>query len=174
MSDTEKYDFDLTDYSTTGWNGILKGSIEDVDTHLHTRILATYGETIAIGDPVYLKSDGKYWKAKAAAAMIPCAGLALEAGSADDEKRIQRIGPMAAAATWGTLTVGGKLYVSSATAGFLTHTKTALFSQAVGRAFSAATIFVWIEDVLIVHYGTADGPTPTNYDDGIIYLKYTA
>ena len=65
MSTTEKYDLDLTDYGLTGWNSILKGSIEELDEHLHTRIMATLGETVAIGEVVYLKSDGKYWLARA-------------------------------------------------------------------------------------------------------------
>ena len=174
MADTEKYDFDLTDYGTTGWNGILKGSIEDVDSHLHTRFLATLGETVAIGDALYLKSDGKYWKAKAAAAMLPCDGFALEAGNADDEIRAQRIGPMDKPASAATLTIGDKVYLDGTTAGAITQTKPTAFSQALGRAIAADEIFVWVEDVIPIHFGTADPPTPTDYPDGTIYIKYTA
>lgn len=171
MSTTDKYDWDLTDYGTSGWNGIIKSLTQDLDDKLQTYILGTVGESVVADDILYLKSDGKYWKAKAAAGMVPARGIALEAGSADDEIKIRRIGPYTPASQ-ATLTIGGKVYVDATTAGAWTQTKPDAFAQAVGMALSATVIFVWIEDLIEIHYGTADPPTPTDYPDGTIYLKH--
>jgi len=41
-------------------------------------IVDTVGETVAIGDVLYMKADGKWWKADAdAAASMPGSGLAM-------------------------------------------------------------------------------------------------
>lgn len=172
MSTTEKYDLDLTDYGLTGWNAILKGSIEELDEHLHTRIMATIGETVAIGEVVYLKSDGKYWLAQAGATTLPARGIVLEVGNADDEIRIQRVGPLEVSGwSW---SIGVKVYVDPTTPGALTQTQPTAFAQAVGIAIATNQIFLWFEDVNPIHYGTADPSTPTNYPDGTLYIKYTA
>ncbi|MHC4644030.1 MAG: hypothetical protein ACYTBJ_00915 [Planctomycetota bacterium] len=169
MSQTNKYDFDLTDYGTVGWNALLKGSIEDVDAFLHSRIAGSAGTGLSLGNLVYLDSNGKYSLAEAAAGKVPCAGIALEAGAKDANVRIVRLGPWVAFSSG--MTPGAKLYVS-ATAGVFTQTKPSAFSQAVGRALNATDIFVWIEDVIPIHYGTGDPPTPTGYPDGTVYFKH--
>ena len=172
MTTTIKYDLDLTDYGTTGWNAILKGSIEDIDDFLHTRILATLGETVAAYEAVYLKSDGKYWLAQGAAGMIPCRGIAIEGGSADAQKRIARLGPLTNG-SWSWSTVGGRIYVSTSTPGALTQTKPTAFAQCVGLALSTTSMFVWVEDVIPIQYGTGSAPTPTGYPNGTIYVQYS-
>ena len=169
MSQTNKYDMDLTDYGTVGWNALLKGSIEDVDAFLHSRIAGSCGATLAEGDLVYLDTNGKYSLAQAAAGKVPCRGIALEAGNPDDNVRIQRLGPWVAFSSG--MTPGAKLYVS-ATAGVFTQTKPSAFAQAIGEARNATDIFVWIEDLLPIHYGTGDPPTPTGYPDGTVYFKH--
>ena len=172
MSTTTKYDMDLTDYGTTGWNAILKGDIEKLDDFLHTRMLVTFGETVAAYEAVYEAADGKYDLAQAAVGLVPCRGIAMEAGNDTDEKRIVRLGPLTNGSwTWGT--VGGRIYVSAATAGLLTQTKPAAFAQCVGLALSATSMFVWIEDLDKIHHGTAVAPDASNYEDGTIYVKYT-
>jgi len=170
MSTTEKYDLDLTDYSLTGWNQILKGSIEELDEHLHTRMMVTLGETVAEGNVLYLYTDGKYYKAQAAVGKIPARCIAIESGNADDEIRAARIGPLQV--TGWTWTIGSKVYVDPTTAGSLTHTKPTAFSQAVGMAIATDTIFVWMEDLSELHYGTSSPPDATNYPDGTVYLQY--
>lgn len=168
---TDKYDMDLTDYGTTGWNAILKGDIEKIDDFLHTRKLVTFGESVSAYQPVYLASDGKYDRAQAAAGLVPCRGIAIEAGGDGDEKRIARLGPLTNGA-WSWSTVGGRIYVSG-TLGQLTQTKPTAFAQCVGLALAATTMFVWIEDLDPIHYGTGAAPTPTGYPDGTIYVQYT-
>lgn len=168
MSTTDKYDMDLTDYGTTGWNAILKGDIEKLDDFLHSRILGTLGETVAAYEPVYLKSDGKYWKAQSAAGKLPCAGLAIEAGNADDQIRIIRLGPITNG-SW-SWTVPDKVYISN-TAGGLTQNRPSAFAQAIGRPLTTTSLFVWVEDMIPVHYGQGSPPTPTDYEEGIVYFQ---
>ena len=169
MSTTEKYDLDLVDYGTTGWNSILSGALEDIDEYLHTRLRYQAGETLTAYVPVYLGTDGKLWKAQAAVLKLPCVGVTMDAGNADDYVRAVRVGPMVNPAwSW---TPGSLLYVHT-TAGQLTHTKPSAFSQEIGIAQSATEILVNIKDVSPVHYGADDAPTPTDYPDGILYFQY--
>jgi hypothetical protein len=171
MSTSEKYDLDLTDYGTTGWNQLLKNAVEGLDLHLHTRIKVTLGETVAIGDALYPKSDGKFWKAKAMAAMLPCMGVALAAGNADDSVVIQRIGPC----TVGTWSFGGdpgdKVFLDPDTAGALTETRPTGFAQLIGYVVSATQLMLWVEEPSPIHYGVGAAPSPTNYTDGIVYFQ---
>lgn len=170
MATTPKYDLDLTDYGTVGWNVILQGSIEDLDDFLNTRIAGSCGATINVNDVVYLDASGKYSPAQGVAGKMPAAGIALNAGNADDDILVQRIGPAAAFSSG--MTPGEKMYVSAGTEGSFTQTKPGAFSQAIGRALSATALFVWVEDVIPIHYGTGDPPTPTGYPDGTIYFKH--
>lgn len=171
MTQTAKYDLDLTDYSVTGWNGILKSGMEELDGYLHTRILATLGETVAAYESVYLKSDGKYWKSKAAATQQPTIGLAIEAGNADDEIRIQRVGPITNVGWSWSGGVGGKIYVSDATDGALVETRPLAFAQRIGFVLSATSIFLMVEEPSPIHFGYTVNPTPTGYEDGILYAQ---
>ena len=71
----------------------------------------TVGEAVAVGDLLYMKSDGKWYKADAdAATTMPAAGLAMEAKDADADCKILLFG-FFRDDSW-TWTVGGILYVS--------------------------------------------------------------
>ena len=102
---------------------------------------ATAGENLVFGDLVYLKSDGKYWKADAdATTTMPGVAIALETINADATGDFLRSG-FARDDTW-NWTVGGIIYVST-TAGSMTQTApsgTGDQVQAVGVAYSADVI----------------------------------
>jgi len=166
---TPKYDFDTTDYGTTGWDLILQGLAEDTDNFLHTRILATLGESISAYQPVYQDTDGKYYLAQAVAGKVPCRGIAIEAGNADDEIRIVRMGPLI---TTETFTVGAEIYVGSD--GSLSEVRPRAFAQRIAKAYTENNLFVWVQELSPIHYGTTSPPTPTNYLDGTIYFQYAS
>lgn len=172
MSTTNKYAMDLTDYGTVGWNALLKGDIEDVDDFLHTRIAGSCGATLEAGDIVYLDSSGKYSLSAAEAGKVPAIGFALAGGNADDDVLIARLGPWVGFSSG--MTVGAKLYVCAGTPGQFKETKPAAFAQSVAKVLNATDIFIWVEDLDPVHYGTGDAPTPTGYPEGTLYFKYTA
>ena len=72
------------------------------------------GETLTPGQAVYLKTDGKYWKADAGAILTASAvGITLTDAIADQEVVVARSGKVDLGAT---LTVG-TVYVVSGTAG---------------------------------------------------------
>ncbi len=105
--------------------------------------LGTAGENLIIGNLVYIKSDGKYWKAKGnSATTVPAVGIATETINADNPGSILKYGFLRNDAwNW---TVGGVLYVSEATGGLITQTKPATSGnqvQIVGYALSATVIF---------------------------------
>jgi len=116
------------------------------DVYVGTTIAGTAGEALTQWDAVYLKSDGKFWKAKAdSATTAPAAGVAIAAADADAAVTIL---------VWGffrddggaTLTVGGLMYLSGATAGLLTSTapSTAGYQvQIIGLALAAQIRAVW-------------------------------
>lgn len=169
---TAKYDLDLVELSLTGWNQILKGSIEDIDNFMQTRILATLGETVAKGEVVYLKSDGKYWKAKAAVGLVPARGMAIEAGNADDEIRIQRIGPITVSGWSLTGSPGDKVFVDDITAGAITEDRPFEFAQTVGYVLSSTSVYLLFREPSPIHYGYTTAPSsPTGYPDGTVYFK---
>ena len=168
---TEKYDLDLVELSLTGWNQILKGSIEDIDNFMQTRILATLGETAAKGEVVYLKSDGKYWKGKAVVGQQPSRGMAIEGGNADEEIRIQRIGPITVTGWSFTGDPGDKLYVDPTTDGAITETRPFEFAQTIGYILSSDSAYLLFREPSPIHYGYAAAPTPTGYPDGTIYVQ---
>jgi hypothetical protein len=141
---TDRYGFPEIATGQTNWNATLTAALQAIDDHLHTRLEADSGEAVAQWVAVYLKSDGKWWKAKAdAAATMPALGLAIEAASAADEPvRVQRVG-LVTNAGW-SWTAGQLIYVSAATAGALTATPPAANVQPVGIAASATTVFLFV------------------------------
>ena len=175
MTQTAKYDMDLTDYGTVGWNALLKGSIEDIDGFLHTRIAGSCGATIAKRDIVYLDSAGKYSPAQAIVGKIPAVGVALNAGNADDDLLVQRLGPYVGfAATGITLSPGTDLYVSAGTEGAYTTTRPTAFAQSIGKALNGNDIFMWVGELSPIHFGTAAiTSAATGYPDGTVYFQYT-
>lgn len=71
----------------------------------------TVGEAVSIGDILYMKNDGKWWKADAdAATTMPGAGLAMEAETANQDCTILLFG-FFRDDSW-TYTAGGIIYVS--------------------------------------------------------------
>lgn len=116
----------------------------------------TAGEGIAKGDAVYIKSDGKVWKAKAdAAATMPAVGFA--AAAAEAEASVSIIGPgqiMEDVSGGGALTVGGECWVSAGTAGEVTQTApvgSANVQQSVGRMKDADDLHVIIGEIGRAH-----------------------
>lgn len=99
---------------------------------------ATVGESVAFPDLLYLKSDGKWWKADAdAAATMPGLRLALETKSADAACRMLVHGRVRDD-DW-SWTVGGLIYASTDAGGF-TQTApsgSADMVQVVGIAYHA-------------------------------------
>lgn len=80
-----------------------------------------YGESIALFEVLYMKSDGKLWRADADAEATSIGiYLALEAGSADQTKKVLMLG-FARDDSW-TWTVGGQLFLDTTT-GALTQTR---------------------------------------------------
>jgi hypothetical protein len=109
---------------------------------LSATISGTAGENLAEHDLCYLKSDGKFWKAKAdAEATMPGMVLAPSALSAEDPGDFIRRGEVTNAGwSW---TPGGLIYASEATAGALTQTAPSGSGeqlQIVGTALSATKI----------------------------------
>lgn len=149
---TDKYDLHTIDYSVQGWDAIMTTDMEKLDDVVHSRIVATAGETIAQYDAVYLEEDGKYYKALADGSQQPAMGLALESAVLGDEIRIQRIGPIVNAGwTWATdsadAPIGSKVYLDAVTPGALTDIKPGTNAQMVGGILSATSIFVWIDNM---------------------------
>lgn len=97
----------MADVTVTAANVKPKGSTARIQT-------GTFGETVAQGKSVYLKTDGKYWLADAdVLATAAAAGIAITAGAADGYCLIQTSGPIDVG---GALTVG-QVYVVSTTPG---------------------------------------------------------
>jgi len=137
---TEKYDLHTIDYSVQGWDAILNTDMEKLDDMITSRMINTIGETVAQYDAVYLKSDGKFWKAQADGTKQPALGLMIESGVADDEKRIQREGVITNVA-WSWTTIGAYVYLDGSTAGDLTETEPSSNAQVIGYVLSATSIF---------------------------------
>ncbi len=100
------------------------------------------GENLVFGDVVYLKSDGKMWKADAdAAATMPGVAVAVATILADATGKFLLLGYLEKTAwTW---TIGGMVYVD-VTAGALTQTAPSGSGdqvQIVGFAITADIIF---------------------------------
>jgi len=70
------------------------------------------GENLTVADCVYLKSDGKYWKANATStAKVPAVGIACDTVTTNNSVRILTHGTFRKDAwTW---TIGNTLYVST-------------------------------------------------------------
>jgi hypothetical protein len=124
-------------------SGLLLGS-PDTDGGFHgIYVSGVYGESLAVGDLVYLDSDGKYWKAQADAdTTLPCIGLVMSAGNADDTGYILKTGYYRDDSL--SLTPGGLLYLDTATAGLFTQTLpsgSGEIVQIIGNAISATVIY---------------------------------
>lgn len=121
-------------------NILLNGEPSD-GTYSGFARTGTAGEDLAAGAVVYLKSDGKYYNAKAdSSTTMPAVGIAPAAISNTNTGTIVKWGYVGKS-SW-TWTVGGALYVSAATAGLMTQTApntTGQYVQIVGHASTAQT-----------------------------------
>ena len=151
-SETVTGAWQLTNTSNTLY-GVLQGSLlmtpaDHSGVGLYT--VGTVGETVAMGDVLYMKSDGKFWKADAdAAATMPGMVLAMVAITANSTGNLLHFGYFRDD-TW-NWTVGGLLYVSI-TPGNPTQTApsgTGDQVQVVGTAVSADVIFFNPSPVLV-------------------------
>jgi len=111
---------------------------------------ATVGETVAFGDLLYQKSDGKWWLADAdQASTMPGLRMALEAKSADQTCSMLVAGRVRNDAwNW---TVGGLIYAST-TSGALTQTQPSGAGdqvQVVGVAYHADKMILQPSPVLV-------------------------
>lgn len=143
---TVLYEFEMFDYGTSGWDGILNTNFEKLEEHLHSRVLGYLGEGVSRGDAVYLKSDGNWYQAQANGTKQPCMGIAVEQGALGARIRIQKKGPVTYA-SW-TWTRGSVLYLSTTSLGGLTQTRPGSNIQAVGIAMTPTR--VWMDGNLIV------------------------
>jgi hypothetical protein len=151
---TEKYDLVEIDYEHTGWNGDLGADMEKLDNHLHTRVLVTLGEAVSKGEALYQATDKKWYKAAADGSKQPARGLAVEAGAADQQIRMQRRGPFQN--TGWNFKPPYKLYLHTV-AGELSHHKPGSDDQCMGWAIDKDTVFLEIEnteDVGPAFFGT--------------------
>ena len=102
----------------------------------------TVGESVTVGQLLYLKSDGKLWKADSTDnTTVPCVAIAMGTILADAAGNVLNSGYMRDD-TWNWV-VGKALYVSE-TAGALTQTKptgTGKQIQIIGYAYTADIIF---------------------------------
>lgn len=114
-----------------------------------TYFTATAGENVAIGDVCYLKSDGKYYLAKADVATTKMPGVVMATGTIAGSATgvfLQK-GFIRSDAGWGgALTVGGALYVSITGTSGNTTTQTAPTAsgnivQDIGYAYAARIVF---------------------------------
>lgn len=136
---TEKYEFDEIAASTQGWNTLLGNIVGLIDEHLHSRLMVTLGEAVAAYVPVHISSDGKAYQAQANRSACPAVGLTIEAGEADDEIRVQRVGPITDT-NW-TWSPGKPVWLDPDSAGGLTQTwQPGPYRQTLGIAASATCL----------------------------------
>jgi hypothetical protein len=102
----------------------------------------TAGETLAFGDPVYVKSDGAVWKADAdTSGKFPAIGIAAGAATATNAVTVLLFG-VARNDAW-AWTVGGVVYLSTGSA--LTQTQPTATDnaiQVIGIATAATRLLV--------------------------------
>jgi len=113
--------------------------------------MLTAGELLAFGDPVYIKSDGKMWKADANGSSTYPADAMAAATIAGDEAGIFLMRGWARNDAW-AWTVGGLLYLS--TTGTITQTApsgTGEVIQVLGKASHADRIYFAPERTYSVH-----------------------
>lgn len=110
-------------------------------------ITGTVGENVAIGNVLYKKSDGKYWKARAnSTATILATHMATATITANNSGTLLQYGYIRYD-SWSALTVGGwsgTLFLSPTTAGSWTQTvpsSSGYQVQVLGRAEASKVIF---------------------------------
>lgn len=120
------------------------------DTALETEI--TYGETVAAGETVYLKDDGKYWLARnATLAEAAAVGIAVTPGAADEPGIVALDGGVILVGA--TLAVGENYVVSSNSGKIAVESDLASthYCTSLGRASSATQLNLSISASGIQH-----------------------
>lgn len=141
MTITNKYEFETTNYGTTGWNALLATSLEKADTYIHTyyRYMVASGEEISAYDPVICVS-GEWKKAQADGSLQPAHGIAIEAKVSGEYLRAQRIGPLTNT-SW-SFTGSGEVYLSAT--GTLTQNRPASSKvQILGYSIASDKILIY-------------------------------
>jgi len=157
MSLTDKYDLEKVDYGTEGWNAIMTANMEKLDALLHTYLEGELSVAVSAFEAGYIGPDGKWGKAVADPGYMPAMGLAIEAGTAEDTIRFQRVGPITNVAwSW---TPGLPVYLSSAVPGGMTQVKPDS-AQIMGVAISATTVILAIQ-IPDLTYSTTTTTTTT-------------
>lgn len=122
----------------------------------------TYGETLAANQVAYLKSDGKWWKARANATATSTGeiGLVLDAGTSG---RILKLG-YRENSSW-NWTPGAPVYLSAATAGALTQTRPTGAGTVVRIVgYPASATVLWVDPADPLTLATVEGLTATKGD----------
>jgi len=135
---TNIYEIETPDYSTTGWNGILKNALETIDELMHTWMSATIGTDVDEGDALYVQNNGKWYKSIADDTHRPAQAVAVEEGVRNTTIRIQLHGPFTLS-TWSWI-IGKGVWLSSGTWGGMTQTKPANHAQFLGIAIDVDTV----------------------------------
>jgi hypothetical protein len=146
MGETDKYDLEEAAVGTGGWNAIMTSNMQKVDSHMHTRILVLLGEAVTGYEALYQNpADSKWYKAQADGTKQPARCFAVEAGSADQTIRGQRIGRLTNTGVW-SFTPGKNVYLSDISAGGVTQARRGgSNSQCLGWAIGEDEIFIDIE-----------------------------
>ncbi len=136
---TSEAKYELPDAGSSNWSAVLNANFTSIDAGREITLNA--GETLAQYNAVYIKSDGKIWKAKAdSQTTLPAIGILPEAITSGVDGKIRTFGWITNAGwSW---TPGQKLYVSSATAGAITATKPTAYPQVIGIAKTATKILI--------------------------------
>jgi len=141
MNYTEEAKYPIPDTGTINWGAILNSIFISLDAGREISLKA--GENIAKYDCVYIKSDGKIWKAKAdAASTLPAIGVCPLAIDLETTGKV-RLNGWLFDDSW-SLRVGGLIYVSASTAGLWTQTEplSGNKSQIIGIAKSSKKILI--------------------------------
>jgi hypothetical protein len=123
-------------------SGATLTEVPSNQTYTGVVVTFTYGESLVPGDPVYIKSDGKVWKADAnGSGTYPAVGLAMAtASSGSHDVLLLGIYRDDSLFAW---TVGGIIYLS--TSGALTQTQPSATDdviQIIGIATHADRMYV--------------------------------
>ena len=147
-----KYDFDSVSIGTTGWDGLVDNNFDDIDVHLHSRLLVTLEQSVGEAQTVCRGPGGKGRLARRGSDSDrkPALGLAIEGGIADEVIRVQRVGPFTSTVLTFTK-IGRPVYLGD-TQGSVTQTRPSTDIQFLGIATATTTILlggnVMVEDYL--------------------------
>lgn len=124
--------------------GIILSAPGTTQTASGIKTTLTAGEALAFGNMVYMKNDGKVWKASASAlTTTPVIGMCLNSVSANGSATILLSG-RAYNSSWSLGTGGDEIYLTTSAGGFSTSAPsgvTGYVVQVLGVVLSATTIY---------------------------------